>query len=506
MAVSPPDSPETVTTPPGGGNGAWWLTLAVVSVALLLPLTLTDVPPLLDYPNHLARLFVLSFGGGDPILARFYQPQWAIIPNLALDLVVPPLIRVFPVHDVGRAMAGIVLLLPLFGAIAYHRAITGRLSFGPLAAALVVYNGASLRGFLNFVASLGLALLFAALWAVWRDRAPRRALLAGCAGTVVLFFCHLMGLAFFAILIGGRDLAWLWRQRPRPAVILSRAAFTAAVFALPTMLYALSDLRRMQGAAEFRTLAGKAEAAMLPVINYAWPLDGLTWLILVGAVCVGLTLRWITMRLESALALATLVALFLVTPTGFKGTFDLDTRFIAMAAFLLPAVLEPAELRAGTGRALAGGFTVLFTIRMAVVLTVWHGWAGELADFRAVIAPVRPGDVVLTVGGGSMRLSDGAVVDTHLPALLVIEHRAWWPFLFDNPSQQPIETREPFRALAERLDAAQDPIGLAVVPVTHVLIVGRPPVAVPDGLTRLTGNPTATLFSVRPPPAPPVVR
>jgi hypothetical protein len=42
-------------------------------------------------------------------------------------------------------------------------------------------------------------------------------------------------------------------------------------------------------------------------------------------------------------------------------------------------------------------------------------------------------------------------VDEHLGALALIEHRAYWPFEFDNPSQQPIETREPYRALAVRV-------------------------------------------------------
>jgi hypothetical protein len=41
--------------------------------------------------------------------------------------------------------------------------------------------------------------------------------------------------------------------------------------------------------------------------------------------------------------------------------------------------------------------------------------------------------------------------DEHLGALVLIERRAYWPFTFDNPSQQPIETREPYRSLADRV-------------------------------------------------------
>jgi hypothetical protein len=48
-------------------------------------------------------------------------------------------------------------------------------------------------------------------------------------------------------------------------------------------------------------------------------------------------------------------------------------------------------------------------------------------------------------------LSNGVRVDDHLGALILLEHRAYWPFEFDMPSQQPIETLEPYRALAGRV-------------------------------------------------------
>ena len=496
----------------GSGNLAG---LAVLCLVLLAPLLMVDVPPLLDYPNHLARLFVLARGGSDPILAAFYRPHWAIIPNLGLDLLVPPLIRVFPVRDVGRAVAGGVLLLPVLGAVAYHRALSGRMSLVPLTAVLFAYNGAFLRGFLNFIAALGLALLFAAAWVAWRDRAPVRAVLSAVAGAVVLFFCHLTGLVFFAVLLGAHEAAWLHTHRPPMRAIAVRALVCAIVFLPPLTLYALSGLHHMEGAAVFRSAADKAVAAVQPVVNYLWPLDVATALLAVGVPLLSLARRWCVVPFQSGLALLALLALFLGLPTAFKGTFDLDTRFIVMAAMLLPAALIPAAPPRWVSLGFGVGFAALFAARMGVLLVLWHGWAGDVARFRAVIAPVRPGDVVLTVrpthppaGVSAHRLSDGAEVDTHLPALLVIEHRAWWPFLFDNESQQPIETREPFRSLAGLIDASPDPAGLVArdpagtALVTHVLVMGGA-ADDPPGCRLLTRDPSAALFAVTRLPGPP---
>ena len=141
---------------------AWWLALIALTVILLAPLLIVDVPPLLDYPNHLARAFVLASLPQDPVIARFYAPHWSIIPNLGLDLITPPLIRILPVHVAGRLLIAAALLLPVAGTIAYNTALGGR--WWSLGVGLFAYNACLLYGFLNFEIAIGLALLLAAAW------------------------------------------------------------------------------------------------------------------------------------------------------------------------------------------------------------------------------------------------------------------------------------------------------------------------------------------------------
>jgi hypothetical protein len=475
-------------------------------LALIAPLAVTDVPPLLDYPNHLARLHVLAALPSDPILTRFYAPRWAIIPNLALDVTMPPLMRIFPAHAVGRVMVGIALLLPIFGALAYHRALAGRLSYWPLGIVLFVWNAALLRGFLNFVLSLGLAQLLAAVWLIGREKRPALVIPVGACGAVVLFFCHLTGLLYFAILIGGHELNMLLTVRWRMKPIGRRLAAGLVVFAPPAALYAASDLSQMRGDVVFRTIAGKAAAALDPVINYNWPLDLVTAGFCAATVTLCLACRWCVMPSRAASALAVLLALFITLPTAFKGTFDLDTRFLIMAAFLAPTALVSVRLPPPAATAIAAGFALLFSARVIVILSEWYHWARDVDAFRQVITPIRPGDVILTAGqfetyDAAHRLSNGTIVDTHLPALLLIEHDAWWPYLFDNASQQPIRTREPFRTAADLVDGAEDPLALlrsgepGMRVFSHVLVLGLRYVA-PDGLVRLAGDDQAKLFRI----------
>ena len=89
-------------------------------------------PPLADYINHLARMHVIATIDADPDLARFYEIDWQVIPNLMMDLVVPVLERVMNVYrrrpdlhhrelradPVGHARAQPAALRPLVGAAA----------------------------------------------------------------------------------------------------------------------------------------------------------------------------------------------------------------------------------------------------------------------------------------------------------------------------------------------------------------------------------------------------
>jgi hypothetical protein len=452
----------------------WRVSLAGLCAAALAPLLLVDMPPLLDYPNHLARLVVLAADGGDKVLAQYYTPHWRIIPDLGIDLTGVWLLRLLPVSIAGRLLIAMALLLEVFGVIAYARAVVGR-TFWSLAAGLVIFNETLLLGFLNFTAAIGLALLLAAAWLRWRERHPARVIALAVPGAVALFFCHLMGLLLFALLIGAHELAALWPLRHGfSTVYLLRAAVQrltvlAGVFVVPLLLYAGSDLRHMAGNAEFLSPSEKFAQLLVPFVNYSLLLDRLTAGLTIGFVGTCLVTRRCRIPLRAGLVITALSGVYLVAPFAYKGTANLDTRLVIFLGLLLFAGLTPRALPAWAARGSAVVFVLLFALRMGVLDVAWSRHAVDLAELRATIASVHPGDrVFLTTvspdeapdawrnGPPNRRLSNGQRTDVHTAALLLIERRAWWPFLFDNPSQQPIETREPYRTLALRVGGIVD--------------------------------------------------
>ncbi len=405
-----------------------------------------------------------------------------------------------PVHVVGRLLIAAAILLPTLGAIAYNASLGGR--WWSLGVGLVAYNRCLLSGFLNFEIGIGVALLLGAAWLRWREQHPVWTIALATLGAPVLFACHLMGLLFFALLVGGAELLRLYRD---PGSVLRRGAALLLVFAAPAVLYAISPLHQLGGDAEFLRIGTKLLQIATTFVNYNWPLDMMTAAaaIVLPAIC--LLLRRGRVPGPAAVTTTLLLIAFLLTPYAWKGTYALDTRFAIMLSFMAFAGFVPSRWPPGFRRVAVAGLVLLFASRMALLMTAWAAHAVDLADLRTVLAPVQPEQTVYVAEAGLQEapaywsanprwrlLSSGARTDEHLGALALIEHRAYWPFEFDNASQQPIETLEPYHSLAERVGSLPDRAEAAAADVCgfdYVLLTAADAVpALPPERFRLLGR------------------
>jgi len=446
----------------------WWLCAVVLCGALLAPLLLCAMPALGDYPNHLARAYVLSCLPADAVLARMYAAAWSVIPNLGIDLILVPLMHVLPVHVAGRLVLGLAALLPLLGVLAYNRAlIPGGPRWWPFGAGLCVWSGCLLYGFLNFVLSIGLALLLAAAWLRWRETRPARAIVLAMIGTPVLFACHLMGLVFFGVLAGSAELA---RLRPfRTQEAMRRALVLALVFTIPAGLYGASELSGLGGDAIWLSPADKIVSLRTGFVGWNSALSLGAMALGFGVPLVSVVLRRGYFPPPAGIAVLVLVVLYAVLPYGWKGTFLLDIRFAVMLALMMFAGFVPRDWPRPLRGCVAGTMVVLTGLHIGDVALAFSLHGAVLADLRAALAPVTAGQTVMVADADPsdasdywrrdpfrLRLSDGVSLSGHLGALALIEARAFWPFQFDNESQQPIRTLEPYRSLALKAAALPD--------------------------------------------------
>ena len=109
------------------------LELRCVRVLLLLSLLmlvvlpfLVKVPPLLDYPNHLSRLWLIAGGVRLAPVSSMYQLNWSgASTNIGIDLLARAFGGVLGIGLLGPLLLGASLVLPPLGAIALNRTAFG---------------------------------------------------------------------------------------------------------------------------------------------------------------------------------------------------------------------------------------------------------------------------------------------------------------------------------------------------------------------------------------------
>lgn len=517
---------------------AWWAAVAGVCGVLLAPLFVVDVPPLLDYPNHLARMYVLAFGEQDPILSRMYAQHWAVIPNLAIDVVLPALARLVPIYVAGRLMLAATLLLPLIGVIVYHRAVFRTRSYWPLAAALTAYNALFILGFMNFLLSLGMALLVAAGWMRWRERRPVTVALCGAVATTAIFFMHLFGLLFLAVLLGAEELAWFWRHRAdRPALLtrLWRHALIGLVaFLPPLVLSGFAPLSDAGGEVRWLPWLHKPLWLLEPFMAYDGARDWLVAVLFLGLLHALRHFGRLRVAPGIGVAVLVLLAMYLACPFVLMGTGFIDARFPIMLGLLAFAGIRPVGLSPLVRTGLAGVLALTFVARTADLATVWYAHNGDVAEMREVMSFVPRGARVLVVSVDPQDNPDywnalprvRAIpsyfrLDFHLPALLLIERQAFLPCLFTVRAKQPLALLPPYDQIGapecQPPDWQSLAVGHSIDPVTpapylndwqhhydEVLLLnaggaGDPHSFLPDQLTLLAATDVAALYRIRVP-------
>jgi hypothetical protein len=94
--------PSKDVSPSPVAAGHVLLIAAVLFCIALIPLTLVRVPPIVDYPNHMARMQILADEGRSEYLTRYYDIHWDILPNLALDVLIPRFARLVDIATAGK--------------------------------------------------------------------------------------------------------------------------------------------------------------------------------------------------------------------------------------------------------------------------------------------------------------------------------------------------------------------------------------------------------------------
>lgn len=245
------DSSPAATAATFRGRLLWpagWAARAFIGcscLTILIPFLAVSVPPLVDYPNHLARFWLLTGGANTPALSPFYVVDWSkASTNIGVDLFVAGLGAVAPAGVAGFLAAMLAAAGPPIGLILLSRTVFQRFHPWQVLFPLTTWSTTFLMGFLNFQIGIGLALALAAADPWLRRRlhgyvGPARALLGA-----LLAVDHLYAPFFYASLVFaltfGEAAVWpaRWRGLAKRVGAAAVAAAWCVVALLPLALFA----------------------------------------------------------------------------------------------------------------------------------------------------------------------------------------------------------------------------------------------------------------------------
>ena len=183
-------------------TGAQTAIVLLFATLLILPIWSVKYPPLVDYPNHLARAFIL-YHLNDPNyqFGRYYAADWGVHPYCFADFLVQVFQHFVGIYAAGRLLLTVCILgLPLSVAFFLRRANPGN-EYLALWALAVAYNPNFLMGFMSFVLSIALCFVTVGLWLDYMRTGQPKYWAATLVFATVTYLTHLGGFAVAGLTI-----------------------------------------------------------------------------------------------------------------------------------------------------------------------------------------------------------------------------------------------------------------------------------------------------------------
>ncbi|NKK65429.1 hypothetical protein GFL88_18200 [Rhizobium leguminosarum bv. viciae] len=464
-------TPAVVAAEPEGLAARQDSTIAITAfVALAAVLVvLFRFPPVLDYPNHYTRIWLLSGGIGEKPFPEIYAVDWSrAFTNVGIDILATWLGPFVGADRLARALLFLAIVLPPLGAIGLHRALFGGRHHWQTAMLSLGWCATMIGGFINFQIGLGMALFFACVDLRLQDKNPALVFVWRLAAALLLTVMHIFSLGFYLAIVCGLEFSWridILRSKAGLVRLAGRLALVLGPCVLPPLaLYlrtpALPDADNNGLALIWNDGVVLIVLNLLSaIITYVPVVDVLLVLPLI-LICTRAA-RAGDIRMHAGLAVAACGLLFLscVSPRHTFGTGWISWRFPIMTALVAMAMVCPfANLTRRQALLLA------LVINLAVFgRGGWIGWnwwlaQKDVAAVEAVLKKVPAGAAVLPLGHDPETASDPAHSsryffvreDTfrHLPTLAVPFSHAFVPTLFTAKGKQPLSVLPPWSEIA----------------------------------------------------------
>ncbi|SMX43767.1 hypothetical protein [Actibacterium lipolyticum] len=418
-----------------------WCALFVVAFTALPILAHINLP-LVDLPNHIARLYIAAMAP-ENALSEYYSYEIGLVPNSAVDLI---WLGLGAPGDVTRfsnwVMASYAVNL-VGSTMALARVIHGRWTRWSAAAGLLVFSAPFFWGFQNYVWSMPFTIYGIALWlGMERPDWRRYRFAVFLIYAAAVYLMHFFAFGFLAVAVFGREVQLALASKGSVARRLIRLGVQMVPFVIPLVWLLVMLKSGPESPAEllngFGYIADRIAVFTSPAI--APNTQSFPALNLLGAAVLALlaVFVWCLRKTDGPRlvledkargVLIALVLLSLVAPTWLNGVAFVQIRAPVLTCAVFIACTSWRGLSRGQLRGLVAIIAILICARGIAFERFAYRYDAEVRDMRAATGTLSPGDRVLPiraeVGASDLRLS-------HLQGLLVPQADVFVPTLFQG--------------------------------------------------------------------------
>lgn len=459
-------APESVDTDATIVRQKPGLAIAAFLILVAIFVTVFKFPPILDYPNHYARMWLLAGGIDKPPFHEIYAVDWnRTFTNVGIDLAAYWLGPLIGVSLLARSFLFLAIVLPPLGAIALHRRLHGGGYYWQIGILYFAWCATLIGGFINFQIGLGMALLFAVADHALQPRNPAMLFAWRLLAGLLLTTMHLFSLGFYMALVCGLEFSPTMAALRSPRDFLrlcGRLLVAMLACTLPAICLFLYQPVLPDGGGGLDASWNNSVVLILANLmsalwSYALSVDVLLLIPLILVCTNAVRTRRLKVHAGMVVTAAGLLLLSCLVPRHVLGTGWISWRFPIMTALAAMVMICPLP-RLPRRQAL------LVVIALSTVVlgrTAWIGvnwWQGEVdaADVRSVLAAVPEGAALLPV---MHQQSEHDVADhryfawnqdtfRHLPTLAVPYAHAFVPTIFTAKGKQPLTVLPPWSDIA----------------------------------------------------------
>ena len=409
----------------------------VVSLLICVPILTHPHLPMVDLPNHIARLYIAASSGTK--LDIYYDYQLGFRTNMAADLIwLSGFHKILSVETFANFLMAFYAVAFTGSLMILGRTVLGHWSAWPLAANLLVFNEVYFWGFQNYLITIPFSILAITGWLACENKSILWRVLAFIPVCLILYFMHVLGLLIFMVAVFGREIQRLIEAGQKWREVMVSNLPLAIPFLIPLAFIYFQMLEVPAGIYQAPTLFGglysRLELLTSPfssVTSDQLPKFNIfsSFMIPIFYLVVAKTGMHGKLRLNRRMKgpLVALAVLTLLAPATLNGVAYVHIRFPFVFLGLLFASMNWERLTTRQIMLLTGmvGALTLGRVVMVERLTVAH--SQDVEQMNYILETIPPGSRILAVRNFS---KNGSPRLWHMQAYAIPIANSFVPTLF----------------------------------------------------------------------------